>query len=141
MIQILHVNDLNPSVCHEAWVVMRTRKYMKPGYYHVPELSPSWDLFSTYQQLYKSGRWNREVFDSIYLPRFLEEMKTKEARSYLNYLWKQDKAGVIVQIGCSCQDETMCHRSIVGGLLEGVGANVCYTTGNSYKHYYDMYKL
>lgn len=122
----------------EVWLIVRSLKTTPQGdnIYHVPQLSPNWDLFKEYLSWSKAGIWNDKCFMERYVPRFLEQMKSQEAKDMLNVLYFKAKTKNILLV-CFCPNETMCHRSIVFGLLQGVGAE---TNGNNYSHYYDMYK-
>ena len=107
-------NDIDCSKYDEIWLIVRSLKNMPYGnnIYHVPQLSPSPDLFHTYLSLKESGKWNTKAFDEIYTPRFLNEMKSSEALTYLNILSEKSKVKDIL-IVCYCTDERMCHRSLV----------------------------
>lgn len=122
----------------EVWLIVRSLKSMPTcsiPVYHVPQLSPSWDLFKNYLSWAKSGEWNEQCFMERYVPCFLEQMKTQEAKQALNSLYFKSKTTNILLV-CYCPNEALCHRSIVMGLLQGVGAE---TDGNNYRHFYDMY--
>ena len=142
MIKIGSFKDINASY-DEVWVIVRSLKNGLPKpctekqkMYHVPHLSPSWDLFKDYLNWAKTGAWNYDCFVEKYAPRFLSQMKEAEGKRALNALFHKSKSMNILLV-CFCPDETMCHRSIVAGLLQGVGAEV---EGNDYSHFYGMYK-
>lgn len=80
------------------------------------ELSPSWDLFRHYIGLSKSNQWNKEAFMNEYVPVFLREMINQ--RESLVNLYNEAREKNIA-IACFCQNEDMCHRSIVMGLIQG----------------------
>lgn len=90
----------------------------------------------------KQGIWNHDGFINVYVPRFLAEMRTNIAREYLNILYKrvmyEDKTIALV---CFCNDETECHRSILAGLMKGVGVDVVNENGKpvDYSQYSKMY--
>ena len=54
--------------------------------------------------------------------KFLTEMKTPIARRELALLSALSKE-IDFAIGCYCEDETRCHRSILRELLEDLGAS------------------
>ena len=138
MISIGSFKDIN-DLYDEIWIIVRSLKGGTPqtgNCYHVPVLSPSWDLFKDYCSWANAGIWNKDCFMEQYAPRFLKEMKSTEAKQALNSLYFKSKNSNILLV-CFCSNETMCHRSIVFGLLQGVGTE---TNGNDYSHYYDMYK-
>ena len=142
MITIGNFKDINDTY-DEVWFIVRSLKNGLPKpltetqqYYHVPQLSPSWDLFKDYYSWANAGIWNKDCFMERYVPRFLKQMKEEESKQFLNALYFKAKTKNILLV-CFCQNEELCHRSIVFGLLQGVGAE---TNGNDYRHYYDLYK-
>lgn len=118
--------NLNYDDYDQIWGVVRSPKNLSslqkftknPRFEHVPELSPSWDLFKKYLQLKRNGDWNQEAFFNIYLPLFLNEMRNPTAKRKLAELIKLDKEGYNICLFCFCQDEKMCHRSILGYLFK-----------------------
>lgn len=138
MIYVMNIRDINAAQYDEVWAIMRSVKGAAQGVKQVKELSPSPELFQKYLRLKDAGRWNAGTFRSIYVPEFIKGIKAStEAKIALNTLWKLDRAGKKIAIGCSCYDEGMCHRSIVAGLLQGVGCNV--SCKADYTGYYRMY--
>lgn len=140
MIIITNIKNANKEF-DENWAIVRSMKNKSSWIAQVAELSPTKDLFYKYLQLRDAGNWNRDAFNNIYVPQFIKELKENAvAKNKLNYLYKQDKTGKTISLSCFCPDETLCHRSIIAGLLSGVGCNVTTDTGQSYTQYYDMYK-
>lgn len=43
-------------------------------------------------------------------------------------------------LACFCGDETLCHRSIVAGLLQGAGADVRLASGADYSRYFEAFR-
>ena len=123
----------------EVWAIVRNLKQQMPGIRQVMDLSPSWALFGKYRELHSAHKWNENSFRTIYVPQFLYEMKNNSQTTapLLNYLWQADKDGKNIALLCFCEDEALCHRSIVAGLLQGVGANV--KAKADYSHYYDLF--
>lgn len=115
------IRDINKTKYDEIWVIVRSLGNVPTGdnVYHVPQLSPSYDLFYDYRNWVKQGVWCKKQFDEVYKPRFLEEMKSDTAQQYLNLLRESCKTKDIL-ICCFCNDESMCHRSIVKELVEGM---------------------
>ena len=88
------------------------------------ELSPQPELFRACRAMIKEGSWDQEAFDRFYVPRFLRELSEHpEGLSLLEEL-KAQSAEKEIALACFCEDERMCHRSIVGGLLLNMGASV-----------------
>lgn len=142
----------------ELWFVMRSMDWfykdkktgkinqknyqllMQPNVKIIDELSPSRDLFFWYLNQKNKGKWNMDTFMSGYVPFFLEQIHSdRDAKDRLNELWKLDRAGKHILLVCSCQEEQMCHRSILAGLLHGVGSNVQSAFVNNISQY-DIYR-
>lgn len=122
--------------------IVRSAKYMPDGMEQVAALSPTYKLFQDYLKWKRAGEWDMEKFASHYVPQFLADLKHEKAgvgRDWLNKIYKMDKEGKRIALCCFCDDETMCHRSIVAGLLQGVGCNV--VCDNDYSGYYKQYRL
>lgn len=140
MIKVTNVKNADP-VNNACLVIMRSNRFVPDGAIWVPDLAPTWDLFNKFQELKKTGQWSKETFDNVYVPQFMRDIQSKKSRDWLNklYYWDitQEKG---VQICCTCLLESMCHRVLVGGILEGVGCRVMYDVGDSYIKYYQMFK-
>ena len=94
---------------------------------HMPDLSPSKDLFYKYLNHEKNGTWNKEVFENEYKPVFLKELAHNfDAMDCLRILKQFDKEGKKIALLCFCQDENLCHRKIVGEILRENGCNVIF---------------
>lgn len=140
MIHITNIRNIMNGEYDEVWAIVRSLKSQSKALKQVTALSPSADLLGRYLALKGMGNWNAQTFTEVYVPQFLREMKENpEAKSALNYLWSQDKQGKNICLVCFCTDETLCHRSIIAGLLQGVGANVVTDTGDDYMKYHQMY--
>ena len=124
MIILVNLKKVNVSEYDEVWAIVRSMKYAKEGVTQRAELSPSWDLFKWYRDKVEKGEWSQKVFDEEYAPRFMREMENAEARKALNELWKKDRAGMKIAIGCFCNNERTCHRSLIGKMLSKAGSNV-----------------
>lgn len=136
MVTILRIQDVDYEKYSEIWAIVRSLKYASPRIKHVPELSPSWALFNLYLRMKERGEWNRETFEHIYVPQFLKEMQGKKQQQLLNELFSTTKSICLV---CFCEEEELCHRSIIGGMLQGAGLDVKGLQGD-YSHYFEWYK-
>ena len=124
----------------ENWAIVRSMKSKSDWITQVTDLSPSSDLFFWYRRLANEGRWNKEAFDNEYVPRFLRELKNKQAMEKLDYLFNADQSGkTISSIFALYAQENMCHRSIIAGILAGAGCNVQTDTGELYADYFDRF--
>ena len=123
--------------CDEVWAIVRSLKTKPYGVKQVPELSPSWNLFKKYLSLRDSGNWNNESFMEIYVPQFLHEMKDPAAQAKIAELIEKGKNGKIA-ILCFCDNETMCHRSIIAGILQKEGIRVFTQRSENYANKYGI---
>lgn len=141
MIYIKSIRNVKYDEHDEVWAIVRSLKNKSDKLKQVQALSPSLNLFFKYQNLAKTGQWNEQTFHEVYVPQFLTELRTNSETTYpyLNDLYLADENGKNICLVCFCPNETMCHRSIIAGLLQGVGCNVITETGNDYKKYYEMF--
>lgn len=141
MIHVTNIRTVDTALYDETWAIVRSLKNPSARYKQVPELSPSMELFSLYREMVKQLQWGPDAFKDIYVPRFLKEIQdSEEAHDALNKLVVEDRAGRNIALVCFCTSERLCHRSIIAGLLQGVGCNVQTDTGADYSRYYRMYK-
>lgn len=142
MITIGNYDDLDNALDYdEVWMIVRALQPVT-----IPEgttlrvvqsLAPSRELFFQTNQWKKFNEWSKTKFDLEFAPRFLEEIKNNEsAKKSLNELKNLDENGKKVLLVCFCRRENMCHRSIVCGILQGMG---CKTTARDYSDYYNSY--
>ena len=115
----------DPKLFQKDHVLATVRKIMKPNAKFEPhsECSPSQKLLYTYLDLKKQGNWNQETFNTIYLPQYLKEqaMNPTALATMANLLFKDtSNMGAF----CYCGNESLCHRSILGGILQGNGKPV-----------------
>lgn len=81
----------------------------------LPELAPSADLLRQAHSASTERDW--EDFRRHYR----REMDTPDARHLLDLLATLSQHSEL-SVGCYCEDETRCHRSVLGELLEQAGA-------------------
>lgn len=124
MIRIACVNKLNIKNHDEVWAITRSDKRIPKGVKHVPELSPSWKLFNLYRRLKNDGKWGSEAFEAMYVPKFLEEMKSRSAQEKLRELVEKDREGKAICLYCYCTDESLCHRILIAAILMAMGVEV-----------------
>lgn len=94
--------------------------YARRDFYDLwlPELAPSQKLFSwALSQSWTDARWNR------YKKAYEKEMKTPAAQRLLALLAALSR-DTNLSVGCYCEDETRCHRSILRELLVEHGARL-----------------
>lgn len=139
MIRITNISNVKRGEQDYAYAIVRSMKHPSDWLVQLPVLSPSTGLFFDYRRMANAGTWNARSFEERYVPRFLEEMRSPEARAELNRLYRLDRQGATVALCCFCRDESLCHRSIIAGLLQGVGANVRVDGGADYSRYWSMF--
>lgn len=136
MVTIQHISQINYNEYDEVWAIVRSLKYGNPRIRHVPELAPSWALFKHYMRLRESDNWNENTFRKSYVPQFLKEVRGKIQQNLMNELFSTNQHICLV---CFCMEEELCHRSIIGGMLQGAGLDVK-GLSRDYSHYFDWYK-
>lgn len=141
MIYLTRISDVKPGQFDETWAVVRSMKQPSSWIKQVPELSPSSALFRRYWNEWKpSGNWNRQTFETQYAPQFLHQLShDQQAVDRLNQLYAMDKAGRRIALVCFCTDETLCHRSILAGILQGIHADARTPTGADYSYWWDAF--
>lgn len=121
-ITIASMQQIDPSKYDEVWAIVRSPKHVPQGFIHVPELSPSWELFNKYLELKDKGNWNSDTFRVIYRPQFIAEMeKSREALYALNELIAKALDGKSIALVCFCKNASLCHRSIINEMLKSKG--------------------
>ena len=83
----------------------------------LPELAPSEELVAFGLKSTDAGTWR------TFVRRYRAEMKRPAAARLLDLLaaLSQDSA---LSVGCYCEDESRCHRSVLRGLLREHGARL-----------------
>jgi uncharacterized protein YeaO (DUF488 family) len=98
---------------------VRKEEYASRNFYDVwlPNLSPSEDLLKEARAAGDTRSW------LVFKRKFLAEMKSPAASKVLDLLAALSHQ-TNMSLGCYCEDETRCHRSIVRELLVERGAEV-----------------
>ena len=98
---------------------VKKEEYASRDIYDVwfPNLSPSDGLLKEHTPIQSAESWK------AFRRRFLAEMKTPEARRDLDLLAALSHQTNFA-IGCYCEDESRCHRSVLRSLLEKLGGEV-----------------
>lgn len=135
MIKVGNVSEINEYQYDENWLIVRKPDKIPAFVKHEPLLSPSPELFRKYREAYHAGLFNQEFFDQVYVPQFFKELsENAEAMAVLGRLVKESRSKDIF-LACYCDTESMCHRSIIGGILLGMGANI--DTLSEYQKYFE----
>ena len=99
---------------------VRKEKYAALNYFDVwlPELAPSAPLVSyALSEPFTPKRW------AVYERRYVQEMKKPAARRLITLLAALS-SHTDFSIGCYCEDESRCHRSVLRELLLERGAEL-----------------
>jgi uncharacterized protein YeaO (DUF488 family) len=99
---------------------VRKENFAKLDFFDVwlPELSPSADLVSgAMAEPWTDKRW------AMFSRRYRIEMGTPAARHLIELLATMSKQ-TDLSVGCYCEDESRCHRSVLRDLLVEAGATV-----------------
>ena len=83
----------------------------------LPELAPSAELVSFAQATETDAEW------ATFTRRYRKEMSTPSARHLLDVLAALSRTSTF-SVGCYCEDEARCHRSVLRELLEEHGAEL-----------------
>jgi uncharacterized protein YeaO (DUF488 family) len=95
-------------------------EYARQNYYDVwlPDLAPSAALFATVKAAPSTGRnW------TTFARRYEREMREPPAQRLIALLAALSKTADF-SVGCYCDDERRCHRSLLRKLLSEAGAEV-----------------
>ena len=99
---------------------VRKTDYARLDYYDawMPELAPSAKWVSwALSQPWTDARWNK------YARNYRREMSAPERQRLLDFIAALSKSAN-VSVGCYCEDESRCHRSLLRELLRGKGARL-----------------
>ena len=99
---------------------VRKSDYAALDYYDVwlPELAPPADLVSwALSEPWTNKRW------ATFARRYRAQMSTPAARHLIELLASMSKQ-TNLSVGCYCEDESRCHRSVLRELLVDAGAEV-----------------
>ena len=127
---VYHVIQHTLNQYDQVWFITRDASEVKefidthPQVVVHAELSPQPDLFRAYRERAKSGCWDRTAFDTFYVPQFLNDLAKNQVGLSLLQELKKNSADHEIALACFCEDESMCHRSIIGGILLNMGASI-----------------
>lgn len=127
-------NQFSPDTI--VWAIIRSNKNIPCGIQWIPDLAPSWDLFNRYIAWRSKKQWNTKCFIEEYVPQYLKELKySDKAIQAIERLKMLTSMGRSVALVCFCQDQNLCHRSILAGVLQGMGFAV---DAPDYSKYYQL---
>lgn len=135
MIKIGRIYDID-KYSGNVWLIVRSPDVIPEGVTHVPQLAPSKELFQKYREAYHSGTFGKNFFDTIYVPQFIKELSENKAALDIFGELKRKSFADDYCLCCYCENEAMCHRSIIAGILLGMGAKI--EAKKEYIKYYNM---
>ena len=138
MIHINRIPNIRIYDYDEVWWFVRSPDSLPQEEKLVQSLAPSRELFLKYREAFHAGQFGPEFFQNVYVSQFIAELsKNEDAKENLDYLRRKGSRREIV-LGCYCEEEALCHRSIIAGILLGMGAEI--DTSTEYKKYYEMFR-
>lgn len=138
MIYIDQIPNIYISDYDEVWWIVRSPDSPPKEEKLVRSLVPSKELFLRYRKAFHAGQFGPEFFQKEYIPQFISELsKNEDAKVDLDYLCREGSRRNIV-LGCYCENEALCHRSIIAGILLGLGVEI--DTSTEYRKYYEMFR-
>lgn len=134
MIRITSIRKCRPADYDDVYLIVRSIASLersKSGLLkkstHVPDLSPSKSLFFKYLDWKRTGEWSLEKFNSEYRPIFTDEIiNNTVAQAWLDKIEIESKAGRKIALLCFCDDESTCHRLIIGEMLKNRNCDVVF---------------
>ena len=138
--QLLHDKEKQAKY-DDIWVVMLYSPQDRPAnFHHVRALAPSSPLYQNFRVMKDMGEWNLHNFQTLYVPQYLSEITTQSySMSQLESLIQLALGGRNIAIACTCSHEELCHRSILGGIVQATCPDVEVVCGRDYSHYWREY--
>jgi hypothetical protein len=118
-------NAKNLPPCDVKIVAVRFIRTVPKGWIYIQHLCPSETLLRTCKKIEKKGKWTLEVFNRLYRPNFLNEMRNDYySKVYFNRIIQLLDEGKNVAFACFCTDYEKCHRGIIAEIIRARGYNV-----------------
>ena len=104
-------------------------------------LAPDRILYSWYLSVRDNpNEWNENTFKQTFAEKFVYSLvRNRDAMRCLEILKGVSHLDMKVALCCFCKNECLCHRSILAGILKGMGANVKTDFDVDYSCYYEMF--
>ncbi len=120
MLRFVNLKEQYPTENTKTWIVMRNPENIKTlinknEHFWIPELAPSEAFYSYCMKVKNAGNWTKEFFNEVYVPRYIAELRNNSAA--MKYLAFLNATESNINIGCTCMNEQMCHRSILAGIM------------------------
>lgn len=122
----------------DIWVVMLYSPKDRPAnFHHVRALAPSKELYQNFRVMKDMGEWNLKNFQELYVPRYMAEITTNDySKSQLELLIQLACEGRNIALVCTCYHEDLCHRSVLGGIMQATCPTIEVVCEGDYSHYW-----
>lgn len=91
----------------------------------LPQLSPEQALYKDYLFWKSRGKWNVNTFETIYRKHFIEQIiNDSKALAALVELAQRSEKGESIALLCYCKNVNLCHRKILGEILQSQSVNI-----------------
>lgn len=122
----------------DIWVVMLYSPKDRPAnFHHVRALAPSQALYNNFRIMKDMGEWNLHNFQTLYVPPYMSEITSNSySKSQLESLIQLACEGRNIAIVCTCYYEELCHRSVLGGIVQATCPSIQVNCERDYSHYW-----
>lgn len=138
MLKIDNLDNVSQNEGFKHYAIVRSYKDPKPNVIQMSTLAPSIGLYHQYLEWRDDHEWNYEKFTNEYVPRFIKELKSDQYGINALAMLYDESFKQNIALYCFCPVEQRCHRSIVGGILLGSGANI--QCDPEYAKYWQMFR-
>ncbi len=123
----------------EIWVVMLyAPKDIHVGFRHVRALAPTSQLYQQFKALKDKGHWGQGTFDIVYAPQYVTELLSRSASmDAASELLNKASCGISIALVCTCYRESLCHRALLGGLVQKTIPDIQVKAEQNYQRYWD----
>ena len=141
MIEIRRLEKgINYDDYDEMYMIVRSMKPTNPKIQQLGILSPQPSLFKFHRECVNKGTWSQSTFNKAYVPIFITQLQhSPYAEKVFDDLYRKDDVGKNICLMCYCTNEAMCHRSIIAGILQGMGCDVKLASNADYSGYYNQF--
>ena len=110
---------------------------------HAPVLAPSAYLIAKIRKEKEAGTFDYPMWRAVFVAEYMSELiASVNAQKTLINLYKAGCEKDIL-VCCYCPDDTVCHRSVIQGLMQGRGRkqnNDVVVSDKDYSYFYDDFR-
>ena len=103
---------------------VRFASFSSEDWIQLSNTGPNPSLLKEVKSLERDENWNKYTFHSFYLPNYLQSIKSPLSRSEFLQMKNWLDEGIDLYYACYCQEEHLCHRSIVKQIFKQRGYSV-----------------